>query len=409
MPRLRFPLLVPLLALLAFGCGGSGGSGTTGTSGTTGGQAKWTVLVYMNAANNLYSFSDPNVIQMQRAAGNPQVRFVVQWKQTQAIYPQSSFDGTRRYLIKPSVGNTVVSQELQDLGAGIDMGDPQTLSDFITWGKANFPADRYVLLLWDHGNGWRSKMNAAPAGRAFSYDDQTQHAIQIWNLQQALGTQQFDMVVWDCSLMQMCEVAYQLRGNTQYVVGPEESPPAAGFPYDVALSKFRDLPSDTTLDLAKSWVDSMLTDAAYSNLKIEESVVDTTQLGPVYNSLNTLGQQLLANNQTLSTVTQNIRTNGQSYDEVNGVTRFFFDLTDIATRYKAGTAIAGVDQACDAATSAVAGAVKYERHNAQSPGSHGLAIDFTPGATFNQNGFAQYQLLDFGKSNSWPLWLSASP
>ena len=33
------------------------------------------------------------------------------------------------------------------------MVDPATLSDFIRYSKANYPADRYMLVMWDHGGG----------------------------------------------------------------------------------------------------------------------------------------------------------------------------------------------------------------------------------------------------------------
>ena len=415
MARFRLPFLFLLLCLIIFGCGGSGDAGTTGTTGTTGvvAHAKWTVLVYMNAANNLYRDSDLNIIQMQKAAGNPYVRMVVQWKQTQALYPSSSFDGTRRYLVKASSGNTVVSQMLQDMGQGIDMGDAQTLNDFIVWGKANYPADHYLLVLWDHGNGWRMKTRAASLGRAFSYDDQTQHAIQIWNLQTALGAQQFDTIVWDCSLMQMAEVAYQLRASTPWIVSSEESPPEQGYPYDVALAKYRDFPNDTPLDLAKAWVDGMLADPLYVNRNIEESIVDTSQMANISTAVDGLAGQLIANNSALSTLTQNIRANGQSYDETISPPRYFYDLVDVASRYKAGTADPSVDAACTAVINAVSGpsnpAVVYEKHNTNSPGSHGLSVDFTPGSVFNGNGLGQYLLLDFGKANRWAQWLTIAP
>ena len=35
----------------------------------------------------------------------------------------------------------------------LDMGNPQVLTDFITWGQDNYPADKYVLVFWDHGGG----------------------------------------------------------------------------------------------------------------------------------------------------------------------------------------------------------------------------------------------------------------
>ena len=35
-----------------------------------------------------------------------------------------------------------------------NMGDKQTLTDFVTWSKANYPADHYALYFWGHGWSW---------------------------------------------------------------------------------------------------------------------------------------------------------------------------------------------------------------------------------------------------------------
>ena len=35
------------------------------------------------------------------------------------------------------------------------MGDYQTLSYFINYGKQNYPADRYLLWIYNHGGGWK--------------------------------------------------------------------------------------------------------------------------------------------------------------------------------------------------------------------------------------------------------------
>ena len=56
---------------------------STGATVTT---TKWPVLVYINAANDLYQFSDLNMNQMEQVAGNNQVRFVVQWKQSTDLF-----------------------------------------------------------------------------------------------------------------------------------------------------------------------------------------------------------------------------------------------------------------------------------------------------------------------------------
>ena len=42
--------------------------------------------------------------------------------------------------------------ELYDLGEK-NMGLPSTLSDFLVWGIQSYPAEKYVLVLWNHGSG----------------------------------------------------------------------------------------------------------------------------------------------------------------------------------------------------------------------------------------------------------------
>jgi hypothetical protein len=256
---------------------------------------KWTVLVYLNAANDLYSFSTLNVNQMERVAGNPDVRFVLQWKQFAAEFPSSTFDGTRRYVVQPDSTNTIASKLVQDLGTNVDMGIPQTLLDFVRWGKTYYPAEHYCLVIWNHGNGWRrSAQDSKPY--AASYDDQTGNAIQTWQMGAALQGEHFDILAWDCSLMQMMEVAYECRDSADYIVGSEESPPGEGYPYDLVFDGFRDNPDAGARTLSKGFVDGMLAVPSYAGRKITQSVFETSKLPAVATALDGLGAALIANN-----------------------------------------------------------------------------------------------------------------
>src|SRR5579871_6450345 len=225
--HLRFALSVGLFGVLgsAF-CGCTNGTGpasttTTGkfvTSGTTpfvntnnssraacqanthvSGRARWTVLVYLNAASNLQPDSLINVAQMASVGSNANLNIIVQWKQTAtqnfftgvSLNTTPSFIGTRRYKISkhsqadlnkiappnvntnPSVvGDTTVldPDRLADPPANInsindagnttaDMGDYHTLADFVQWGTKNYPADYIALVIWDHGSGALSVAN----------------------------------------------------------------------------------------------------------------------------------------------------------------------------------------------------------------------------------------------------------
>ena len=52
--------------------------------------------------------------------------------------------------------------------------------------------------------------------------------------------------------------------------------------------------------------------------------------------------------------------------------------------------------------------VVWEAHNANSPRSTGLAIDFSPANRFTQ--FAQdYSLMSLGQATQWDEWLAVAP
>lgn len=383
------------------------GSAAVTVNGSTPTTKKWTILVYLNAASDLYPYSTLNVNQMEAAASNPDVRIIVQWKQSQLMYPSSSFDGTRRYQIQPDDSTSVVSPIIQNLGNHVDMGSEATLLEFINWAKTYYPAERYGLIMWSHGNGWRRKPNDEIT-RAVSYDDETGNAIQIWEFLGGLGSNQMEFIAFDASLMQMMEVAYELRNNTKYVVGSEESPPGEGYPYTPIVAAFRDNPDNTTKNLTKAFVDAMVNEPTYTGRKITQSVVDTSKLGTLATKLDALAFTMISNAGTLSAAIQAARNNSQSYSQTSSPPRYYRDIVSLCENLEANTTNAAVDAASAEVRSALLSAVVWEGHNAQSPGSRGLSIDFTPGTVFLSSS-TDYARMLFGIDTQWDDFLAISP
>ena len=56
---------------------------------------------------------------------------------------------------------TIDGRLVGDIGE-VNMGDPNTLTDFVKWGLETFPARHTALVLWDHGGGWRTRRLASP-------------------------------------------------------------------------------------------------------------------------------------------------------------------------------------------------------------------------------------------------------
>ena len=367
-------------------------------------RSKWTVLVYLNAANDLAQYSLANFDAMEQAAGNPEVRIVVQWKTGTQYDSLAPFSGTRRYLVRPGDGAGIASTLVDDMGQGVDMGAPRSLAEFVAWGRANFPSERTMLVVWNHGNGWGR--SALARTRGVSYDDEFGTAVQAWELGAALGDAPLDVVAFDASLMQMVEVAYELRAHAAYVVGSEESPPAEGYPYDKILGTFRDAPDASTRDLTRTFVDSTLSEPQYAGRKITQSVLDTARLGGLAASVDAFARRLLANRVSLGELVPAVRDEAQAYSPT--ATRVYRDLYDVADRIGRGTTDPALAQTAAGAQAAVLSAVVWEGHNAQSPGSHGVSIDFSGGAAF-AGVKSDYANLGLAHDTRWDEWLAVAP
>ncbi|MBU7025174.1 MAG: hypothetical protein HXS40_13515, partial [Theionarchaea archaeon] len=125
-------------------------------------QSSWTVMVYMDGDNNLESAAIDDVNELEAIGSSAEVNIVVQLDRI-VDWDNSNGDWTttRRYYITHDLNgydSLIVSTLLSDLGE-LNMGDPATLTDFVTWARTNYPADNYLLVLWDHGDGWKTRLS----------------------------------------------------------------------------------------------------------------------------------------------------------------------------------------------------------------------------------------------------------
>ncbi|HOW89077.1 MAG TPA: clostripain-related cysteine peptidase, partial [Elusimicrobiales bacterium] len=163
--------------------------------------------------------------------------------------------GTRRYLVqKDDNFSAVTSPVVQDLGK-VDMGDYKNVIDFANWAKTNYPAKKYMLILWNHGAGWVKSRAAETKG--ISYDDETGHHLntpQMGLVLKEIGG--VDVYGSDACLMQMPEVDYEIKDYTQYIVGSEETEPGDGYTYNTFLGPIIANPAMTAEELGKQAVNA---------------------------------------------------------------------------------------------------------------------------------------------------------
>jgi hypothetical protein len=169
---------------------------------------------------------------------------------------------------------------LSDLGEK-NMGDPQTLSDFVIWSKANFPAQHYALILWNHGGGTQGYgKDISPAGNGkmmtLNQLDQAYKSIR----QQIEKT--LDLVVYDACLMASIEVAEVTARLANAMAGSAELEPGHGIDYAHLLSNIGASPPDNGQafgNLVKTgYIQHTKNKGTFETSQITYSVFDLTQL-----------------------------------------------------------------------------------------------------------------------------------
>ena len=96
------------------------------------------------------------------------------------------------------------------------MGEAQTLTDFIRWSVENYPAEKYALVLWDHGTG---ALNGLIIDELFDGD-----TLRLDELKAALGDSgvHFEAVLFDACLMANLETAYAIKDSANWMIASEE-------------------------------------------------------------------------------------------------------------------------------------------------------------------------------------------
>jgi len=400
----------------------------------------WTIMVFLNASNNLAPYALPNYLQMQQAAlRGTNTQIVVAWKESRGNYNASngydwSFSGpddTRYYLVQPSSGANIVGSPIVDLGAGVDMGASSAVANFVAYCKAHYPANRYLLDMWDHGDGWQEyvkRRSKTGTFRGISYDQETGNHIDSWQMDQCFANGNgVDILAYDACNMQMLECGYQVRNLVSYIVGSEDQTPAQGYDYSVALAPFFTNPSGASATLARSFVDQMANStqpgSIYANTAICQSVVTTSQLTSVAIAVDAFGQALLANKSTIKTIVDNARLSAKVYYDSANQYNLYYDAVSLATVLKNSAGVPpAVATAATGVLSAVQADVLYSRYDASNldAGSNGLAVDFSDATTFNAtqvytggvvpSAASQYANLQFAKDYpNWYNWLLVAP
>lgn len=126
------------------------------------------------------------------------------------------------------------------------MGAPDSLSAFLEYGRKNYPADRYILVLWGHGDG-------PTGGVCFDelFDDDSLMLDEIAAaLEGASQTgQNIEALIFDACMMNCADLLFSLGECADYIVASQESTLGSGGRYDLWLSALAQNPEMDALEI----------------------------------------------------------------------------------------------------------------------------------------------------------------
>lgn len=135
---------------------------------------------------------------------------------------------TQRYEVKDGQLTLIESLEMQN------MGDSKTLTDFVSWGKKNYPSSQSMLIFWDHGGG---SAEGVCSDENYNYDNLTFAELEK-GLSDAKLSEKFNIIGFDACFMASLESAKAIKDYARYMVASEELEPAGGWDYVAFLNAF---------------------------------------------------------------------------------------------------------------------------------------------------------------------------
>jgi hypothetical protein len=394
---------------------------------------KWTFMVYLAGDNNLDGNGVIDLAEMKKVGSDDNLNLIAQFDRA------GRKNETKRFYLRR--GTKLTDDAVMKLGE-TNSGSPAALTDFIRWGVQTYPAERYALVLWNHGGGWddtdvyagqrlrsiqrpangrirhalfftsfRLALRAAAGGaksRAILYDDNARDFLDNREMKKVLADakkavgRKLDLLGLDACLMSMAEVACQVSASVRFSVGSEQTEPLEGWPYNRLLSELARKPDMPAKNFANVIVDQYI--ASYpSSEAVTQSACDleksTALMQAVKEMANLFSAQL--DRSTVLAAIARARTQVQSYEVPDNI-----DLIDFCALLAGNAALdAAAKETCRKVIHAAGGkdgmVVKSGCKGDSVKDSRGIAIYF-PATRVSP----LYAELDFARKTGWGRFLN---
>ena len=325
------------------------------------GQDEVTIMVYMCGTDleSKHGMATNDLQEMLKADISDKVNIIVetggcrQWK-------NNVMSNSVNQIYKVEKGGLKMLEE--NIGRAA-MTDSDNLTDFIKYCTKNYPADRNMLIFWDHGGGSLT---------GYGYDEKNPSAssMTLSKISSALkkANCKFDVIGFDACLMATLENALVCEPYADYLLASEETEPGTGWYYTNWLNQLSENTSIPTVKLSKTIIDDLIAASRSSSPSstVTLSIVDLAELsGTIPDSFRNFASSTneLIQSDEYNKVS-NARAGVRQFAQSNRINQV--DLVDLAQRIDTKESNALAD--------ALEGCVKYNRSSISR--CNGISIYF---------------------------------
>jgi hypothetical protein len=393
MRKIKFSLSILFVFVLLISITGIVGAATP----HVGARAKWTVMVYISGDNSLESYVTKDIETELAPTGSTAAVQVVALADRGPGASTGPSDWKTTKLFHVTQGMTAdTAHQVADWGER-DLGDPQTLIDFVTWSKTNYPADHYALIFWGHGWNWHPGFvmedDTVPGSTLPDTLDYQEEKAAI----PSLGF--IDVVGYDGCNMASIEIFNLWHGHATAVTGSQEYVGWEGLQYDLVLAQLAAANGAMTADqVAVAFAQSASADKTWSAVAVD------TRYDALFTAVDQWSVALL----------NGLAANRKKYDMAFGATRTFWqapmdkDLYDMAYEMNNKVTDANIKAKSQTVMNAVNSVVLYDRHTNAYADTYGITIYHISKATEKDQNYVYYRAtVDFAKQTGWDEFLDA--
>ncbi len=335
---------------------GSGGTTTSRSavlSVTTPGTGKrWTIMIYGHGDHNLSPSLVADMQEMEAAGSGADFNIVLQAdfdahneKNVSGGLPSALGSGVSRFLVQQdSDRNAITSVPVERLPESMNLDDPAVLTQFVTWAAQKYPADRYGLVLWNHGGQWEGgfggdSQDGTLEEKGSLSTAQIRSAVSA--AMQTIGIKKMEFVAFDTCLMGGAEVLADFVPLTDTFLACAELDYGDGWEYGAALGFLKANPTVAAIDFGRAevraWEAHHMMPGNEADLQLaSHGLYDLTKYAAFEEQFNAFGSLLSQAVTTRKTVLPRLRLETTQYSlegvEQIGQPTDYIDLGELDDR-----------------------------------------------------------------------------